>query len=85
MLTASRSGSHRSHLLNVVKPDATAGVESSRAVIEVEQPRAAPTLAATCAWVGVPSPEAAVELLGLATERTAGGVTSFEMMARMGV
>jgi FAD/FMN-containing dehydrogenase len=37
------------------------------------------------AFVGVPSPEAALELLGLATERTAGGVTSFELMARMGV
>jgi len=56
---ASRSGSHRSHLLTVVKPDTTAGVESSRAVIEVEQPRAAPTLATTCAWVGALCAEAA--------------------------
>src|SRR6476619_7310949 len=37
------------------------------------------------AFVGVPSPEAALELLGLATERTAGGVTSFEIMLRMGI
>jgi FAD/FMN-containing dehydrogenase len=37
------------------------------------------------AFVGVPSPEAALELLGIATERTAGGVTSFEIMTRMGV
>src|SRR5712692_3097791 len=37
------------------------------------------------AFVGVPSPEAALELLGLATECTAGGVTSFELMLRMGV
>ena len=33
----------------------------------------------------LPSPQAALELLGLATERTGGGVTSFELMLRMGV
>jgi D-lactate dehydrogenase (cytochrome) len=33
----------------------------------------------------VPSPQAAVDLLGIATERTSGGVTSFEMMLRAGV
>ena len=32
-----------------------------------------------------PSVQAAVDLLGLATERTAGGVTSFEIMAREGI
>jgi FAD/FMN-containing dehydrogenase len=37
------------------------------------------------AFVGVPSPQAALDLLGLATGRTAGGVTSFELMLRMGV
>jgi D-lactate dehydrogenase (cytochrome) len=37
------------------------------------------------AFAGVPSPEAALELLGIATERTAGGVTSFELMARLGI
>jgi FAD/FMN-containing dehydrogenase len=37
------------------------------------------------AFVGVPSPEKALELLMLATERTAGGVTSFELMLRDGL
>ena len=33
----------------------------------------------------IPSVQAAVDLLGLATERTAGGVTSFEIMSREGI
>ena len=37
------------------------------------------------AFVGLASPQAALDLLGLATERTAGGVTSFELMARIGL
>jgi len=37
------------------------------------------------AWAAIPSVQAAVDLLGLATERTAGGVTSFEIMAKMGI
>jgi FAD/FMN-containing dehydrogenase len=37
------------------------------------------------AFAGVPSPEAALDLLGIASERTAGGVTSFELMIRRGV
>ena len=36
------------------------------------------------AFVGVPSPEAALELLGIASERTP-GVTSFELMVRLGL
>jgi FAD/FMN-containing dehydrogenase len=36
-------------------------------------------------WAGVPSPQAAVDLLTLAEQRTAGGVTSFEMMLAGGV
>jgi len=35
------------------------------------------------AFIGVPAPQAALDLLGLATERTAGGVTSFELMFRL--
>ena len=34
------------------------------------------------AFVGLPSAEAALDLLGIATETRAGGVTSFELMAR---
>src|SRR6185503_18209196 len=37
------------------------------------------------AWAAIPSVQAAVDLLGLATELTAGGVTSFEIMAREGI
>jgi FAD/FMN-containing dehydrogenase len=37
------------------------------------------------AFLGVPSPEAALDLLGLATERSAGEVTSFELMLRTGI
>ena len=36
------------------------------------------------AFIGVPSPQAAVELLNLAPERTAGGVTSCELIMRAG-
>src|SRR5256885_12229360 len=36
------------------------------------------------AFVGVPSPDAALELLGIASERTP-GVTSFELMVRLGI
>ena len=37
------------------------------------------------AFVGVASPEAALELFGIALDRTYGGVTSFELMARLGI
>ena len=37
------------------------------------------------AFVGLASPEAALELLGIASERTGGGVTSFELMVRLGI
>jgi len=46
----------------------------------VPRPRAVET-----AFVGVPSAEAALELLGIATERSAAGVTSFEIMTRRGI
>ncbi len=60
--------------------EGTLGIITAAVLRLVPRPRSVET-----AWIGVPSAEAAVELLGLATERTAGGVTSFEMMARMGV
>jgi D-lactate dehydrogenase (cytochrome) len=60
--------------------EGTLGIITAAVLRLVPRPRSVET-----AWVGVSSAEAAVELLGLATERTAGGVTSFEMMARMGV
>jgi FAD/FMN-containing dehydrogenase len=60
--------------------EGTLGVITAAVLRLVPRPRSIET-----AFVGVPSPEAALELLGLATERTAGGVTSFELMLRMGI
>src|SRR5499426_770114 len=60
--------------------EGTLGIITAAVLRLVPRPRSVET-----AFAGVPSPEAALELLGLATERTAGGVTSFELMARMGV
>ena len=60
--------------------EGTLGVITAAVLRLVPRPRAVET-----AFVGVPSPQAALELLGLATERTAGGVTSFELMLRLGI
>jgi FAD/FMN-containing dehydrogenase len=60
--------------------EGTLGVITAAVLRLVPRPRSIET-----AFVGVPSPQAAVDLLGIASERTAGGVTSFEMMARSGV
>ncbi len=60
--------------------EGTLGVITAAVLRLVPRPRSVET-----AFIGVPSPEAALELLGLAEERTAGGVTSFELMLRSGV
>jgi FAD/FMN-containing dehydrogenase len=60
--------------------EGTLGVITAAVLRLVPRPRSVETT-----FVGVPSPEAALELLTLATERTAGGVTSFELMLRLGV
>src|SRR5436853_3897171 len=60
--------------------EGTLGVITAAVLRLVPRPRSMET-----AFVGVPSPQAALDLLGLATERTAGGVTSFELMLRLGV
>ena len=60
--------------------EGTLGVITAAVLRLVPRPRSVET-----AWLGVPSPEAAVELLTVAQDRTAGGVTSFELMLRMGV
>src|SRR3981189_2278971 len=80
--------------LNKLKKDNTGydlknlfiGAEGTLGVITAAVRRLVPRpRSGEVAFVGVPSPEAALELLGLATERTAGGVTSFELMLRLGV
>jgi FAD/FMN-containing dehydrogenase len=60
--------------------EGTLGVITAAVLRLVPRPRSVET-----AFVGVPSAEAALELLGIATERTAGGVTSFEIMTRRGI
>jgi D-lactate dehydrogenase (cytochrome) len=60
--------------------EGTLGVITAAVLRLVPRPRAVET-----AFVGVSSPEAALELLGVATERTGGGVTSFELMLRLGI
>src|SRR5580704_13167169 len=60
--------------------EGTLGVITAAVLRLVPRPRAVET-----AFLGVPSPEAALDLLGLATERSGGDVTSFELMLRMGV
>src|SRR6202171_2653910 len=60
--------------------EGTLGIITAASLRLVPRPRSVET-----AYAGVPSAQAAVDLLGIAQERTAGGVTSFEMMARSGI
>ena len=60
--------------------EGTLGIITAAVLRLVPRPRSVET-----AFAGVPSPQAAVDLLGIASERTAGGVTSFELMLRAGV
>lgn len=60
--------------------EGTLGIITAAVLRLVPRPRAIET-----AFAGVESPEAALELLNIATERTAGGVTSFEIMTRAGI
>jgi FAD/FMN-containing dehydrogenase len=60
--------------------EGTLGIITAAVLRLVPRPRSVET-----AFAGVPSPQAAVDLLGAADARTAGGVTSFELMARSGV
>ncbi|MEJ2379447.1 MAG: FAD-binding oxidoreductase [Pseudolabrys sp.] len=60
--------------------EGTLGIITAAVLRLVPKPRSVET-----AFVAVPSPQASLDLLGLATERTAGGVTSFELMLRSGV
>jgi FAD/FMN-containing dehydrogenase len=60
--------------------EGTLGIITAAVLRLVPRPRAVET-----AFAGVPSPQAAVDLLTLATQRTSDGVTSFELMAQSGV
>src|SRR5436309_3680532 len=60
--------------------EGTLGVITAAVLRLVPRPKSVET-----AWAAIPSVQAAVDLFGLATELTAGGVTSFEIMAREGI
>ena len=60
--------------------EGTLGVITAASLRLIPRPRSVET-----AFVGVASPDAALELLGIAAERTGGGVTSFELMVRLGI
>jgi FAD/FMN-containing dehydrogenase len=60
--------------------EGTLGIITAAVLKLVPKPRSIET-----AYAGVPSPQAAVDLLGIASSRLSGGVTSFEMMVREGV
>jgi FAD/FMN-containing dehydrogenase len=63
-----------------VGAEGTLGIITAAVLRLVPRPKSVET-----AWAAIPSVQAAVDLLGLATEFTAGGVTSFEIMAREGI
>src|SRR6476660_1518040 len=60
--------------------EGTLGVITAAVLRLLPRPRSIET-----AFLGVPSPEAALDLLGLATERSGGNITSFELMVRLGI
>ena len=60
--------------------EGTLGIITAAVLRLVPRPRSVET-----AYAGVPSPQAGVDLLNLAMERTGGSVTSCELMARSGI
>src|SRR5690242_7386084 len=60
--------------------EGTLGIITAAVLKLIPQPHSVET-----AFVGLASPEAALELLGIAQERTGGEVTSFELMTRDGI
>src|SRR5512132_2494813 len=60
--------------------EGTLGVITAAVLRLVPRPRSVET-----AFVGVPSPQAALDRFGLANERATGNVTSFELMLRLGI
>ena len=60
--------------------EGTLGIITAAVLRLIPRPRAVET-----AFIGVPSPQAALDLLGIAQDRSTGTVTSFEIMARIGI
>jgi FAD/FMN-containing dehydrogenase len=63
-----------------VGAEGTLGVITAAVLRLVPRPRAIET-----AFIGLPSAKAALALFAIANERAAGGVTSFELMTRLGI
>ncbi len=63
-----------------VGAEGTLGVITAAVLRLVPRPKAVET-----AFVGLPSAQAALSLFGIANENAAGGVTSFELMTRLGL
>jgi len=60
--------------------EGTLGVITAAVLRLIPRPRSVET-----AFIGVPSPEAALALFGVANEQASGNVTSFELMTRLGI
>ena len=60
--------------------EGTLGIITAAVIKLLPRPRSVET-----AFVGLSSPQAALDLLGVATDMTGGGVTSFEIMMRLGI
>jgi FAD/FMN-containing dehydrogenase len=60
--------------------EGTLGIITAASLRLIPRPRSIET-----AFVGVASPEAALELFGIANEKSGGNITSFELMYRMGI
>jgi D-lactate dehydrogenase (cytochrome) len=60
--------------------EGTLGVITAATLRLIPRPRSVET-----AFVGVASPAAALELLGIANEKSGGNITSFELMVRLGI
>lgn len=60
--------------------EGTLGIITAAVIKLLPRPRSVET-----AIVGLASPKAALDLLGIATDRTGGGVTTFELMMQLGV
>jgi FAD/FMN-containing dehydrogenase len=60
--------------------EGTLGIITAAVLRLIPRPRAVET-----AFIGVTSPQAALDLLGIAQDRSTGTVTSFEIMARIGI
>jgi FAD/FMN-containing dehydrogenase len=63
-----------------VGAEGTLGIITAASLRLISRPRSTET-----AFVGVASPEAALELFGIANEKSGGNITSFEIMLSMGV